>query len=114
MNNLKYISLFIILLFTGIACTNLDEVWYSAVTPETFFKTEKDVNAALYRPFTHARWYVENDRWRLQEYPADQFAITTKGPHWYNGGENYRYHYHQWTVNDGWIWETWRGKHSWG
>ena len=109
MNNLKYISLFIILLFTGIACTNLDEVWYSAVTPETFFKTEKDVNAALYRPFTHARWYVENDRWRLQEYPADQFAITTKGPHWYNGGENYRYHYHQWTVNDGWIWETWRG-----
>ena len=66
MNNLKYISLFIILLFTGIACTNLDEVWYSAVTPETFFKTEKDVNAALYRPFTHARWYVENDRWRLR------------------------------------------------
>ncbi len=109
MNNLKYISLFIILLFTGIACTNLDEVWYSAVTPETFFKTEKDVNAALYRPFTHARWYVENDRWRLQEYPADQFAITTKGPHWYNAGENYRYHYHQWTVNDGWIWGTWRG-----
>ena len=41
MNNLKYISLFIILLFTGIACTNLDEVWYSAVTPETFLKQKK-------------------------------------------------------------------------
>lgn len=106
---LKYFGLFLILLFTGIACTDLEEKWYSAVVPETFFKTEKDVKAALYRPFTHARWYVTGDRWNLQEYPADQFAITTKGPHWYNGGENYRYHYHTWTVNDGWIWGAWRG-----
>ncbi|MFW6289776.1 MAG: RagB/SusD family nutrient uptake outer membrane protein [Mariniphaga sp.] len=106
---LKYLSLLFILLFTGYACTDLEEQWYSAVVPETFFKTEKDVKAALYRPFTHARWYVTQDRWNLQEYPADQFAITTKGPHWYNGGENYRYHYHTWTVNDGWIWGAWRG-----
>lgn len=106
---LKYISIFLILILTGYACTDLEEKWYSAVVPSTFFKTEKDVKAALYRPFTHARWYVTQDRWNLQEYTADQFAITTKGPHWYNGGENYRYHYHTWTINDGWIWGTWRG-----
>ncbi len=106
---LKYISLIFILLIAGTACTDLDEQWYSSVVPQTFFKTEKDVKAALYRPFTHARWYVTGDRWKLQEYPADQFAITTKGPHWYNGGENYRYHYHKWTINDGWIWGAWRG-----
>ncbi|WP_346863587.1 RagB/SusD family nutrient uptake outer membrane protein [uncultured Draconibacterium sp.] len=104
-----YSLLLIILLFSGVACTDLEEVWYDAVVPETFFKTEQDVKAALYRSFTHARWYVQEDRWQLQEMTADQFAITTKGPHWYNGGENYRYHYHQWTVNDGWIWGTWRG-----
>ena len=104
-----YIILLLILLITGPGCTDLDEKWYDAVVPETFFKTEQDVKAALYRSFTHARWFVQFDRWQLQEMTADQFAITTKGPHWYNGGENYRYHYHEWTVSDGWIWGTWRG-----
>src|SRR5690606_8956187 len=91
------------------SCTNLEQEWYDQVVPETFFKSEKDVKAALYRPFTHARWYLGGDRWKLQEYPADQFAITTKGRHWYNGGENERYHYHRWTPDDNWIWESWRG-----
>ena len=95
------------LCFTG--CTNLDEIWYSSVTPETFYKSKSDIDAALYRPFTHARWFVGEDRWRLQEFTADAMVITTKGPHWYNGGENERYHYHRWTVNDGWIWGSWRG-----
>lgn len=90
-------------------CTKLDQKFYDKVTPETFFKSEKDIKAALYRPFTHARWYLGEDRWKLQEYTADNFAITTKGRHWYNGGENERYHYHRWTPDDGWIWGTWRG-----
>lgn len=91
------------------ACTNLDQEFHDRVTPGTFFKSEKDIKAALYRPFTHARWYLGEDRWNLQEYTADQFAITTKGRHWYNGGENERFHYHRWTPDDGWIWGTWRG-----
>lgn len=90
-------------------CTKLDQKFYDKVTPETFFKSEKDIKAALYRPFTHARWYLGEDRWKLQEYTADNFAITTKGRHWYNGGENERYHYHRWTPDDGWIWGSWRG-----
>lgn len=97
-----------IILFTG-GCTNLDEEWYSEVTPSTFYTSKENIYSSLYRPFTHARWFVEHDRWRLQEYTTDAFAITTKGPHWYNGGENERYHYHRWTVNDGWISEAWRG-----
>ncbi|WP_432710284.1 RagB/SusD family nutrient uptake outer membrane protein [Pedobacter sp.] len=90
-------------------CTKLDPEFYSQVTPENFFRSEKDVLAALNRPFTHARWYVGEDRWNLQEYTADNLAITTKGRHWYNGGENERYHYHKWTADDGWIWGAWRG-----
>ncbi|MFD2903473.1 RagB/SusD family nutrient uptake outer membrane protein [Sphingobacterium anhuiense] len=106
----KYIS--ILTLSAGLlfqACTKLDQEFYSSVTPETFYKSEKDIKAALFRPFTHAKWYLGEDRWRLQEYTADNFAITTKGRHWYNGGENERYHYHKWTADDGWIWGTWRG-----
>ncbi|MCL3782246.1 RagB/SusD family nutrient uptake outer membrane protein [Prolixibacteraceae bacterium JC049] len=104
-----YILLGIMLSGFIIGCTDLEEEWHDKVVPSTFFKSETDIKAALYRPFTHARWYVTGDRWNLQEHTADQFAITTKGPHWYNGGENERYHYHKWTINDGWIWGTWRG-----
>ncbi|MGO1595200.1 MAG: RagB/SusD family nutrient uptake outer membrane protein [Sphingobacterium sp.] len=106
---------YIILIATGLgllttnSCTKLDQEFYSSVTPENFFKSPKDINAALFRPFTHANWYLGEDRWRLQEYTADNFAITTKGRHWYNGGENERYHYHRWTPDDGWIWGSWRG-----
>ncbi|AIM37657.1 glycan metabolism protein RagB [Sphingobacterium sp. ML3W] len=106
----KYISILTLtagLLLQG--CTKLDQEFYSSVTPETFYKSEKDIKAALFRPFTHAKWYLGEDRWRLQEYTADNFAISTKGRHWYNGGENERYHYHKWTADDGWISESWRG-----
>lgn len=103
----KYIVIFVLsLLFTG---CSLDEIWYDKVVPETFFQSETDIKAALYRPFTHARWYVANDRWRVQEFSADQFTISTKGRHWYNGGVHERYLYHQWTEEEGWIWDTWRG-----
>nr|WKN38784.1 RagB/SusD family nutrient uptake outer membrane protein [Tunicatimonas sp. TK19036] len=106
---LRYYTPLLLIFFLVLGCTNLDEKWYDKVVPETFYQSEENIKAALYRPFTHARWYVENDRWRVQEYTADHFAITTKGRHWYNGGENERYHYHRWTVEDNWIWQTWRG-----
>lgn len=106
---------YIILIATGFgllatnSCTKLDQEFYSSVTPENFLQNPKDIKAALFRPFTHAKWYLGEDRWRLQEYTADNFAITTKGRHWYNGGENERFHYHRWTPDDGWIWGSWRG-----
>jgi len=96
------------LLFLG-GCTNLDQEFHDRVTPETFFKSTKDIQAALYRPFTHARWYLGDDRWSLQELTADHFACTTKGRHWYNGGSFERPHYHTWTVSEGTVWGTWRG-----
>lgn len=109
MKTISYILLFLLTCSFLPACTKLDEEWYDRVVPETFYKSENDIKAALYRPFTHARWYVIHDRWRVNELTADQFIVTTKGPHWYDGGVNERFHYHTWTVEDGWIWETWRG-----
>ncbi|MEN5059061.1 RagB/SusD family nutrient uptake outer membrane protein [Sphingobacterium kitahiroshimense] len=106
----KYIAIASLSLILSVyGCTKLDQEFYSSVTPDTFFKSEKDIKAALFRPFTHAKWYIGEDRWRLQEYTADNFAVTTKGRHWYNGGENERYHYHKWTADDNWIWGSWRG-----
>lgn len=110
-NNLKYIKVLFVstLLFLISGCTDLDEKWYTEVTPGKYYTSKESVLAVLYRPFTHFRWFIENDRWRLQELTADGFAISTKGPHWYNGAVYHRYLHHSWTPNDGEIWETWRG-----
>lgn len=107
--SISKILLTIVSLFVFNSCTNLDEIWYDKVTPDTFFKSKEDVYAALYRPFTHARWYVIHDRWVINEESADQFISTTKGPHWANGGDHVRLNQHSWTATDGRIWETWRG-----
>ncbi len=97
------------LLFAAGGCTDLDEIWYDRVTVQTFYKSEADVLAALYRPFTHARWFVAHDRWVINEESADQFISSTKGPHWYNGGDHVRLNDHTWSPTDGRVWEAWRG-----
>lgn len=106
MNFKKYI---IVAFCVVISSCSLEEVWYDQVVPETFFKTEGDVLAALYRPFTHARWYLTGDRWNVQEFTADQFARTTKGRHWYDGGRYARYQHHEWTADESQLFGTWRG-----
>ena len=90
-------------------CFNLDEEWYSEVTPDTFFQSKEDVYSVFYRPFTHAFWYEGLDRWYLQEYVADQFIQPQRGNDWYDGGRWFRLHYHTWTDDDEPIWQTWRG-----
>src|SRR5690606_28678579 len=101
---------YIVILF-GVIITScsLDEVWYDRVVPETCFKTEGDVLAALYRPFTHAKWYLTGDRWLAQELSGDHFARTTKGRHWYDGGRYARYQHHEWTPDESQLFDTWRG-----
>src|SRR5690606_37461544 len=102
----KYI---VILSAVIITSCSLDDVWYDKVVPETFFKTEGDVLAALDRPFTHARWYLTGERWLVQELTADQFARTTKGRHWYDGGRYARYQHDAWTPDESQLIGTWRG-----
>jgi len=112
MKNIKLLSIkFIafVLLFSSITGCSLDEKWYTEVTPDTYYTSKESVLAILYRPFTHFRWYVENDRWRLQETPADAFVTPTRGSHWYDGGIHHRLQSHDWTPDDSHIWETWRG-----
>lgn len=81
------------------ACTDLDPVWYSEVTPETFFKTKNDVYSAMGRPFTHL--YSSEMRgdgvgfWFLQELCADQFAVIQKEQKW-TGGRLVRFQDHSW------------------
>lgn len=107
----KYIMTLILTITVGLGtrCTDLSEVWYSEVTPETFFTSKQNIYAVLVRSFTHWRWFQTADRFQLQEYTTDEMCITQKGIHFESGGIYRRLHYHTWTPDESQIYETWRG-----
>ena len=97
-----------LILFTS---CNLDEKFYSEVTPDNFFTSPKSAYEILARPFTHWKWYIGADRWYQQELTTDEMVCPQRGADWYNGGEYFRLHYHTWSAEDRFIVNTYNG---WG
>lgn len=54
---------------------DLNEKFYSEVTPDTFFTSPESTYAVLCRPFTHWKWYIGADRWYLQELTTDEMPV---------------------------------------
>lgn len=88
---------------------DLDEKFYSEVTPDTFFTSPESTYAVLCRPFTHWKWYIGADRWDLQELTTDEMVCPKRGSDWYNSGEYYRLHYHTWSPDDRIVVNTYDG-----
>ena len=88
---------------------DLDEKFYSEVTPDTFFTSPEGTYAVLCRPFTHWKWYIGADRWYLQELTTDEMVCPKRGSDWYNSGEYYRLHYHTWSPDDRFVVNTYDG-----
>ena len=88
---------------------DLDEKFYSEVTPDTFFTSPESTYAVLCRPFTHWKWYIGADRWYLQELTTDEMVCPKRGSDWYNSGECYRLHYHTWSPDDRFVVNTYDG-----
>ena len=88
---------------------DLDEKFYSEVTPDTFFTSPESTYAVLCRPFTHWKWYIGADRWYLQELSTDEMVCPKRGSDWYNSGEYYRLHYHTWSPDDRFVVNTYDG-----
>lgn len=88
---------------------DLDEKFYSEVTPDTFFTSPESTYAVLCRPFTHWKWYIGADRWCLQELTTDEMVCPKRGSDWYNSGEYYRLHYHTWSPDDRFVVNTYDG-----
>lgn len=98
-NIFKLFSIIGVLAFiTG--CTNLDEKWYSEVTPANYYDSQESVLGRIARPYTHLQWTYLEDRFYAQEITTDEMSITTKGPHWQAGGAYQRLHHHEWTPDD--------------
>lgn len=88
---------------------DLDEKFYSEVTPDTFFTSPESTYAVLCRPFTHWKWYIGADRWYLQELTTDEMVCPKRGSDWYDSGEYYRLHYHTWSPDDRCVVNTYDG-----
>lgn len=88
---------------------DLDEKFYSEVTPDTFFTSPESTYAVLCRPFTHWKWYIGADRWYLQELTTDEMVCPKRGSDWYDSGEYYRLHYHTWSPDDHFVVNTYDG-----
>lgn len=88
---------------------DLDEKFYSSVTPETFITRPENTYAILSRPFTHWKWYVGADRWYLQELTSDEMCCPARGNDFYNNGEYIRLQEHTWTPTDRFIVNTYDG-----
>ena len=88
---------------------DLDEKFYSEVTPDTFFTSPESTYAVLCRPFPHWKWYIGADRWYLQELTTDEMVCPKRGSDWYNSGEYYRLHYHTWSPDDRFVVNTYDG-----
>lgn len=105
-NILIIISFLTLLVSSG--CTNLDEKWYSEVTPDTYFTSKETVYSFLVRSFTHWRWFHGFDRATLQECTTDEMCVTQKGIH-YNDVRYSQLQHHDWTPLHPNNEETWRG-----
>ena len=81
--------------FTG--CTDLDEIYYSEISQNVYFKTKENVYAALARPYTKWRGTHEFNPWMLQEIVTDEFCVTQKGTDYESGGRYRLLHWHTWT-----------------
>ena len=93
----------------AITACDLDEKFYSSVTPDTFFTQPENTYAVLSRPFTHWKWYLGNDRWYLQELTTDEMACPAQGKDFYNNGEYVRLHEFTWAPTDRFIVNTYEG-----
>lgn len=92
--NIYIIIFFLVLPIIG--CTNLDEKYYSVVTPETFFTDRNSIYEVYVRAFTHWRWFHEFNLTLLQESSTDEMCVTQKGIH-YNGPNYAQLQHHDWT-----------------
>jgi starch-binding outer membrane protein, SusD/RagB family len=84
----------------GQSCTDLNEELFSEVTPDNFFKSEKEFVSALGAAYTQFGGYATGDIAHLQEVTTDEMAVPTRGSDWDDGGTWRRLHLHSWKFED--------------
>lgn len=109
--SLTGVFLFLLLSAITVRCTKLDEVTYTDLQFEDFYKNKRDVLASALRPLTHMQAWIAptggNGYYYHSELAADQQAWPQKGRHGYDAGDHIRQHYHTWTADEGRLRDAW-------
>lgn len=89
---------------------SIEPVYYSEITPETFYDTQHNVWQRFYRPFTHWKYGVAGSNkpiWNLQELGTDEMCLPTRGSDWYNSGIYQQLHHHKVTYTWANLYDAW-------
>lgn len=87
------------------SCTDLSENLYDRMAQDNFFKSEKDVIAALTPIYTEYRGMLEWRKWWDFEETTD--VVFTPRAAWFDGGIYIRLHKHTWKQEDPHFSDLW-------
>src|SRR5438445_591087 len=97
------------------ACTKLDEVPQSSITPGTFYNNEAEALAGLAGVYAQLRGAFPGYRcayYVLSEISTDEMVVPTRGQDWYDNGRWLEMHRQTWTatspsglqdINSAWV-----------
>ena len=91
----------------GQSCTDLNEELFSEVTPDNFFKSEKEFVSALGAAYTSFGGYAMGDIHHVNEVTTDEMVVPTRGSDWDDGGTWRRLHLHAWKFEDDFMGGPW-------
>lgn len=79
---------------------DLDAETFSAVTPENFFQTEDEFQAAVVPVYNQLGSLANGQYWWNSQVSTDEGMIPTRGQDWDDNGVWRRLHTHEWTPTD--------------
>ena len=91
-----------------LGCTDLDTPPQSSVTPDDFYKTEKELVAAVIPAYNSLVNFTWEGPMFLQNVCTDEIVIPQRGGDWGDGDIWKDLHRHEWRstnphINDGWV-----------
>lgn len=93
----------------SLASCNMDERYFSQVTPDNFVESETNIYQLLSRPFGHWQAFVKSHMFNANEMTSDEFICPARTTgDWYNGGEYMARHYHTMDWQDGYADTNWK------
>jgi len=91
---------YILILFTLIGCTNLDENMFNDLSKQNFYSSEAEYEASFMNQYAFLRTMYCWNGYYLQEITTDEACLPQKGRDGYDGGIYQRLHWHTWTPQD--------------
>lgn len=90
-----------------LASCDMNDKYYSDVTPDTFITSEANVKALVGRTYAQWSYYFLWQHWQYSETCTDEFTCPVRLRSgidtWYDSGKWIRLNDHNWLPDDGWL-----------